>query len=295
MASGLTGSGTKQGDHVFNDLQTAIERPIDSIRSATNAGLDGRHFLIDYLPHGTDLARRILRDPIWSAVRQYVATPGQEQDALNRLHRVATNRGFVARVTYQKVVQAHLQNAERFGQAASRFEFEFLSAMVHALTVAIKRPDSSNNSNLIFSDHATPVIAFQSMVNAAFDPAAAMVVLMDRADKENALGQGSVLNLLEAIWGTIDPNRPAMWADAWNQFRDTKPQPVVRLVNDIRAALNGLSALKVAGQSEILQTLSEAASGRKSGVKPDEWTAHYAYMIAALTTRVEQLRMSVHA
>ena len=33
MASGLTGSGTKQGDHVFNDLQTAIERPIDSIRA----------------------------------------------------------------------------------------------------------------------------------------------------------------------------------------------------------------------------------------------------------------------
>ena len=60
MASGLTGSGTKQGDHVFNDLQTAIERPIDSIRSATNAGLDGRHFLTDYLPHGTDLAQPAL-------------------------------------------------------------------------------------------------------------------------------------------------------------------------------------------------------------------------------------------
>jgi hypothetical protein len=295
VANGLTGSGTKQGDHVFNDLQTAIERPIHSIRSATNAGVDGHHFLIDYLPHGADLARRILRDPIWLAVRQYVAAPGQEQDGLNRLNRVATNRGFVARVTYQKLVHAHLENAERFGQAANRFEFEFLSAMVHALTVAIKRPDSSNNSNLIFNERASPIIAFQSMVNAAFDPAAAMIVLIDRADKENALGQGSILNLIEAIWGTIDPNRPALWADAWNQFRETRPQPVVKLVNDVRSALNGFSALKVAGQSEILQTLSEAASGRKSGVKPDEWTAHYAYMIAASTTRVEQLRNSVRA
>ncbi len=221
MADRLTGSGTKQGDHVFNDLRTAIERPIDSMREARVEGLDGEHFLTDFLPYGVDLAKRILRDPIWQTVRQFTATPGEEPQALLRLSRVAANRPVLAGITKEKLVSIHSENAGRFGAETHRFESEFLTAMRHALAVATEHPDTPNNANLIFGTDS-PTMAFQSLVDTAFDPAAALVIVIAHADRLTVLGQSSGLTFLESVWGTIDPWRPALWTETWNQFRGTR-------------------------------------------------------------------------
>jgi hypothetical protein len=48
----------KQGDHVFNPVETPIIRPFETIRSLRSTFVDGEHFIHDYLLHSYSMAKR---------------------------------------------------------------------------------------------------------------------------------------------------------------------------------------------------------------------------------------------
>ncbi|MBI4909056.1 MAG: hypothetical protein HY820_35875 [Acidobacteria bacterium] len=127
----------KQGDHVFNAIETAILGPVETIRGLRSAIVDGQHFLHDYLLISYSLARRIADSPALVAARKYVASGGAEEDAVREIAALRTRRPKLARITPALLRDMHQRNATQFGAAAERFELEALSTVIQALEAAI--------------------------------------------------------------------------------------------------------------------------------------------------------------
>ena len=72
----------KQGDHVFNDVATAILSPFETIASFGMSRGSGRDFIARYLLHTHHLAKELAGKPILQTARKWSASAGAQDDAL---------------------------------------------------------------------------------------------------------------------------------------------------------------------------------------------------------------------
>ena len=226
----------KQGDHVFNAVDTALMRPFQTISSLRSGLVDGQHFIHDYLLQIDGLAREIARSRILADSRMHVATAGAEEDALREFSKLKTRLPALARVNATVLRDAHQKNAERFGGAAAHYETEFLRAVLEALEAVVAPTPAPRRD-------ASPGIAYQQMLSAAYDPAAALVVITNSMSRETMAHQAAFHSIISALADTLD--KPGMWRDPYTNFGDDRAAVGTRTVIDgIRAGLLGMDQLK---------------------------------------------------
>src|SRR4051794_6890556 len=230
-------STPKQGDHIFNAVDTAIMRPFDTIRSLRSGLVNGQHFLHDNLLISFSRARAMADNSELKSARAYSASSGAEEDALRFLSAMSSRYPALRRVTPDALRTAHSLNAERFGKASERFEFELLWAVQQALERAVTPAGAGPAAG------RTPSvsIAFQKMLGAAYDPAAALVVIATSTFKEIPAMQSAFHTVLVKIAETLD--RPGMWKEPYSGFNDVRTSNTREIVETIRKALGAIDLL----------------------------------------------------
>jgi len=255
----------KQGDHVFNAVETAILEPFETIRSLQSGVADGHHFLYDYLLHGYSIAKNIADAFTGLAARDLSASAGAEQDALREIGKLSAQYPALRRVNAQGLREAHLQNALRFGSAARRFEVEVLKTVQQALESAVA-PGATRAG----AQTAVPGIACQQMLAAAYDPGSALIVVVDRVSGEAAPAQSAFYPVIIGIAQTLD--RPAMWRSPLEAFRESRPTATGAVIAKIRDVLARIEAFKAQTsvfaalvKNEIAQKAHSPGSGETFG------------------------------
>lgn len=215
----------KQGDHVFNAVETAILRPFDTIRSLRSAHIDGQHFLQDYLLNSYSLVRMQAEAPVLIAAREFVASAGAEEEALRELKSLSMRHPALMRVTPSVLREIHTQNSVKFGNAAERFEIEVLRAVQHSLEAAVAprgAPPPRTGAS------PSPGIAYQQMLDAAYDPAAALVVITNSMSRENPPLQGAFQPLIFRIAESLET--PGMWKEPYANSDKERLSPAGKTV-----------------------------------------------------------------
>jgi len=222
-----------QGDHVFNAIEGALMAPFETIRSFRSTVLDVQHFLSDALLQTFSFARRMADQPELRSARSLVAGPNSGPDAVRiwaRLQAGATSPAINA----GQLRIVHDRNSVEFGAAARRFEIEMLTAIRQALETAL---DANVRAG---GRQASPGIACQQMLNAAYDPAAALVLLLCSMDRETRPME--FCNTVLGVARTLD--RPGMWRDPYVGFRENRPTDTGRQIVLIRDVLTRIDLLK---------------------------------------------------
>jgi hypothetical protein len=255
----------KQGDHVFNAVETAILAPFETIRSLRSGVADGQHFLHDYLLHAYSIAKNIGDAFKELAARGLSASGGAEQDALREIAKLSAQYPALRRVNAQGLRDIHLQNASRFGTAARRFEVELLKTVQQALESAVA-PGATRAA----AQTAVPGIACQQMLAAAYDPGSALIVVVDRMSGESLPAQSAFHPVILGIAQTLD--RPAMWRSPFDAFRESRPTAtgiVIRKIRDVLARVEGFKAqtsvFAALVKNEIAQKAHSPGSGETFG------------------------------
>ena len=275
----------KQGDHVFNAVETAILAPFETIRSLRSPLVDGQHFLYDYLLHSYSIAKNIADAFTGLAARSLSASAGAEQDALREMGKLSGQHVALRRVDAQRLREIHLQNASDFGSAARRFEVELLKTVQQALQVAVApRAPRARLPDTI------PGIACQQMLAAAYDPGSALIVVMDRMCGEPVPAQSLFHPVIVGIVQTLD--RPAMWMTPYQNFKEPRetagrePRPTIAAIRKIREVLARVEAFKA--QSSVFAALLKneiAHKGRSAGAEET-----FGAMLHLLHARVSQMQ-----
>lgn len=266
----------KQGDHVFDAIELAIMRPFDSIRAMRSDLIDGEHFLHDFLLHSYSIARKMAETRALVTSRKLVASAAAEADALREIAQLRTKYTALARITGDLLHDTHLRNAEEFGYASDRFEFEFLMSVQESLEAAVAPVPQGRR--------ASPGIAFQQMIDAGYDPAAALVVVTRSMSRETASAQAIFQNIIVGISQTL--NRPAMWRDPYNTFREERPTATGTLIAQIWDMLVQMEVLKAQGST--FGTLIKGEIVQKTGSPQAE--AAFGAMLHLLHGRLQQMR-----
>jgi hypothetical protein len=225
----------RQGDHVFNAIAAALMRPFDTIGSFRSILIDGRHFVHDYLLRCYSFTREIAESRVIEESRRHAASAGAEEDALRELAKLRGRFPALARINAARLREVHDANAKEFGAAAERFEAGILESVLLVLqNVAAEAP----------AGHRAPVpgIAYQQMLSAAYDPAAALIVITNRASRETLGHQAAFYPAIASIADTLD--RPGMWRDPYDKFREERQTATGAVIGDIRTTLLGLDGLK---------------------------------------------------
>jgi hypothetical protein len=238
----------------------------------------GQHFVNDFLLHSYSFARQIADEPIFAAGRNLIATAGAEEDALREFSRLRPRYPFLARVTAATLRAIHERNSTRFGEAAARFEVEVLRAIQQALETAVMP-----NTVPRLSATANPGIAFQQMLAAAYDPAAALVVLTNCVTSETPAFQPTFHPLLVAVADTFD--QPMRWREPFSAFRADRPSATVQTVNTILQVLTRMDLLKA--QSVIIGTSIQREIAQKT--RSPQTDAAFGSMLHLIHSRLQQL------
>ena len=67
----------KQGDHVFNAVDTALMGPFETVKLFRSPIIEGQHFVYDYLLHSYSMAKQIAEAPILAAGRKLESEIGR--------------------------------------------------------------------------------------------------------------------------------------------------------------------------------------------------------------------------
>src|ERR1700691_3024542 len=97
----------KQGDHVFNALESAIMRPFETIRSLRSTLVDSQHFLYDYLLQTYSMAKMMADQPDLLSGRKLVASPGEGDDAVKVLTTLRSRYPALARIDSGNLRNVH--------------------------------------------------------------------------------------------------------------------------------------------------------------------------------------------
>jgi hypothetical protein len=270
----------KQGDHVFNAIDIALLRPFESIRSLRSVDVNGEHFLHDYLLHCYSMARKMAEAPAVITARKFVASANAEENALREFARLRPRYPSLAGITPVLLREIHLRNSDQFGTAADRYEREVLALVQHSLEAAVA-PVGGKPAG---AGVPAVSIACQQMLNATYDPAAALVVVADSVSTESLSIQGTLHGTIAGIAGTLD--RPAMWRDAFSTFREGRPTATGKLISGIRDVLMQIDLLRA--QSMTFPALIKDEIGQKS--RPGQASAVLGGMLHLLHARLQQMR-----
>ena len=236
-----TSHAPKQGDHVFNDLREVLLRPFQSISALRSPPADGMRFIQLYLLHTADRVRRAANNEGLQTARKLSASQGAEEDAIKLLTALGDRRPALRRLNPGLLRKVHLENASQFGESARRYELEVLRVVQNAieLMVSASAPTSTTKAGIMF----------QQVLDHAYDPASALVMIAKSASNENPAIQGTFLNLIESIADKLE--RPAMWQDPFLAFAQANHQQseTAMVVQIIADGLRQLYYLKVPGFS----------------------------------------------
>jgi hypothetical protein len=231
MSAGAT---PKQGDHVFNDVAATILHPFETIRSLRSPDVEGSQFLHSYLLHTYSLVKQAVENHDLDTARQLVATVGAEQDALKEVSRLRNQYPALAQVTGDRLRKIHSSNSSQFGAAAQRYEVEFLKAIRESLEVAV----APNQARTRHPRTASPGIAYQQLIDAAYDPAAALIVVTSNMARESTQVQRTFDAVIVALADTLD--KPAQWEDPFTSFAENRPTntgKIIVLIRNVRLHL----------------------------------------------------------
>jgi hypothetical protein len=269
----------KQGDHVFNAVDAAVLRPYETMFSLRTALVDGQQFVHDYLLHSYSLARDIARNQVFVAARKYVATAGSEQEALRELSRLASRHPALRNITPSLLRDVHTRNAERFGAAAAEYEIEVLLAVRQALERAVApagvRPAARSTRG--------PGLAFQHLLDTAYDPAAALSVITSSMAAEQPGIQSNYHSVIISVAETL--NRPGAWKEPYASFRENRRTNTGETITNIGNALLRMDGLKA--QSLVLTKWISDEIAQKARTPGAD--AIFGSMIHLLHTRLQQM------
>jgi hypothetical protein len=269
----------KQGDHVFNAVETAILAPFETIRSLRSGFCDGQHFLHDYLLHSYSIARNIADAFTSLAARSLSASAGAEEDALREIRKLWAQYPALRRVDAQLLRDIHLQNASHFGAAVRRFEVELLKTVQQALESAVA-PRAAQAAG----QTPSPGIACQQMLASAYDPGSALIVVVDRMSGEATPAQSAFYPVIVGIAQTLD--RPAMWSSPFDAFRESRATATGAVIGKIREVLARIEAFKA--QSSVFAALVKneiAQKGRAPGADDT-----FGAMVHLVHARLQQMQ-----
>ncbi|MEZ5353185.1 MAG: hypothetical protein R2762_11160 [Bryobacteraceae bacterium] len=272
------GSAPKQGDHVFNAVAIGILQPFETMRSLRSPGVNGQVFVPVYLPQTYGLAQQWAGSPALIASREFTASEGAEEDALREIAKLRARFPALANISASLLRTIHDQNARRFGEASRRFERELLAAVLQALEAA------AGGAAMTAGPTASPGIAYQQMLAAAYDPAAALVVITTSMARESIGQQGAFCPVIAAIAETLD--RPALWKEPYRGYRAHTLTPTGTLIERIRDALLRMEWLK--GPGAGLSTILGAEIARNA--KGPRASADCGPMLYLIHQKVQQLR-----
>lgn len=274
------GAAPKQGDHVFNAIETALLKPFETIQALRSELVEGTYFIHDYLLTSYSVAKNIAGAPTLVQARSLIATAGAEDAALREISALMSRFPGLARLVTPAVLrQIHTENADNFGAAALRFEIELLKTVNHALEavvapVAARAPLQTQNSG----------IAYQQMLGSAFDPAAALVVIINSVAQEPAPHQSTFHRLVYDIAETLD--RPATWKEPYAAFRGDRPSKTAGLITQIADVLLRIDQFRSQSAAFGLSIQSEITHKGQS----DEARTKYGAMLHLLHMRLQQMR-----
>lgn len=237
----------KQGDHVFNDLSTAIVRPFETIKSLP----EGRMFVFEHLVKFDDSMRELSERPDLQESRKYSAMDGDEQDAFQR---PPAQFQSLSRVELQAL---HDANAAAFGAAAARYELATLEVVYSLVEQAI----SPGNASLPNCGNA-----FQQMFQSSYDPASALVLILARTKREAVPKQSPCYNVAFQVMQSLQ--RPANWSAPYANAVDTS-SATGKLIDGIGSSMRKLESMRMLGMSmtermriEMSPYLKESAAKR---------------------------------
>lgn len=270
----------RQGDHVFNSLETAVMRPFDVIASLQSPHVSGQYFIYDYLLHSYSLAKQTAESPALTAARRFAATASGHESAQRLLASLRSRYPSLTRVSGAMLQTIHTQNAEQFGAAVTRFELEFLTALYQALekTMAANGPKAPGFA-------PNPGIAYQQMLDSAYDPAAALAVIASSAAREDPAVQGQFHGVVVAIADTLD--RPGMWKDPYLNYRGGAASATGGAVQAIGDALLQLDSLKAPGVTFTVWARDEIANHARASSPKTE--SDFGAMLSLLYRHLQQM------
>lgn len=191
--------------------------------------------------------------------RQLVATVGAEQDALKEISRLRNQYPALAQVTGDRLRRIHTSNSTQFGAAAKRYGVEFLKAVRESLEVAVA-PDHAGPRH---PRTASPGIAYQQLIDAAYDPAAALIVVASNVARENIQAQRAFDAVIVSLAGTFD--QPAQWDDPFTTFAENRPTNTGKIIVLIRNVRLQLKYMKTPGFSLERWIAAEIAKTAQGG------------------------------
>ena len=203
------------------------------------------------------MARQIAEVAILVAARNLVASAGAEEDALRELLNLRPRYPALVRINSVVLRVVHQRNSDRFGAAAARYEFEVLSSIQQALETAVAPGIAPQRAGA----PPSPGIAYQQMLDAAYDPAAALVVVTNSASRETMAVQGTFHPVIAGLANTLD--QPIMWRDPFASFREERPTATRGIIMTIRDVLMRMDQLKA--QSVALGNWLRGRSRRRHG------------------------------
>jgi hypothetical protein len=255
-------------------------RPFETMRSLRSPIIDGQHFVHDYLMHSYSMAKQIAEGPILGAGRKLVASAGAEEEALRELLKLRLRYPGLVRINSAVLRDAHQRNSDRFGAAVTRYESELLCAIRQALETAVAPPAAQSRRA---ATPASPGIAFQRMLDAAYDPAAALVVVSNSASRETTAVQGTFQPVIAGVADTLE--RPIMWRDPFASFREERPTATGRLIITVRDALMQMDVPKA--QSVTFGSWIRQEIAQKT--RPPQTDAVFGSMLHLIHARQQQM------
>lgn len=268
----------KQGHHVFNAIDIALLRPFERIRSLRSTEVDGQHFLNDYLLYCYSLAKTMADTSVAVAARQFVATASAEENALREIARLRWRYPMLARITPEFLPDVHVRNSDQFGAACDRYERQVLTLVHRSLETALTMKRGKP------SDAGMPMasIACQQMLNAAYDPAAALIVVTNSMLMEAQTIQGALHRPITCIADTLE--RRAMWREAFLTFREIRDSATGNIIGGIRDVLTKIELLKAQSMTFTALITNEIQRKSQSGEAAEEFGA----MLHLLHARLQQ-------
>jgi hypothetical protein len=233
----------KQGDHVFNDVETAIIGPFDTLRSLRSEFVEGQRFVPQYLLQSYGYAKHLAKNQGIAAARGYTASSGDEDQALREISRLRLRKPAFGRISRQLLRDTHARNAAEFGRAAGRLHAAVFATLQRSLEIAI---EPSPAKPMHVAGESSLEIAYKEMLDAAYDPAAALVLITDSASRENTSIQAVFDSVILGISETL--HRNDMWESPYAAFREDRLSNTGKIIKGIHAGLKQIALLKAAGR-----------------------------------------------
>ena len=265
----------KQGHHVFNAIDIALLRPFETVRSLRSTEIDGQHFLEDFLLHCYSLAKTMADASAGLAARQFVASASAEENALREIARLRSRYPMLGRITPEMLDDIHRRNSDQFGAACDRYERELLTTVQRSLETALALRRGKLPMPVVS-------IACQQMLNASYDPAAALIVVTNSMSTEAQPTQGALHGTIIRVADTLD--RPAMWREAFLAFRETKDSVTGNMIRGVRDVLNQIELLKAQSMAFPALITNEIRQKSQSGEVEEQFGA----MLHLLHAKLQQ-------